>query len=356
VGQDEEVPREGRDRIAAARSLAVPALLAAAACASAEDVPPAKPPSPQAAAERTSAPQGGGGDVAAPDLSAGAGFAVPLPAPAPDSVLWRVDGREVSTADLGDYVLRYLPDRAAEVLDQLLDEAVVEAEAARESVAVGDAEVARAADAYVEDRRRSARVQYGPATDFETLLRERWGRDLARFRADAVRLVRAALLRDRLVRLDQLREDGVEVRVLVLPSEEAARAAAASLRDGADMTRYADRAGVRRPSSPAPWARGEIPEKGLEARLFAASAGDVLDPVPFTAPDGGVLWQVFRVTRVWRGSPLPWESIGPVVEESLRAGAVTDAEYRRWRARAYARHRVVAADPAKGSVRTPPGR
>jgi len=289
-------------------------------------------------------------------LATGSEFAVPLPVPAPDSVLWRVDGRELRTADLGDFVLRFLPDRAAEALDQLLDEAIVLAEAARESVTVTDAEVARAADAYVEDRRRSVRVQYGATTELETLLHDRWGRDIAQFRSDAVRLVRSALLRDRLIRLDQLREDGVEVRVLVLPTEDAAGAAAASLRGGADMTRYADRAGVRRPAAPAPSARGEIPEKDVETRLFAASAGDVLDPVPFTAADGSVHWQVFRVTRTWRASPEPWNEIGPRVEESLRGTAVTDAEYRRWRARAYARHSVVAADPAKGSVLPQPGR
>jgi hypothetical protein len=267
-----------------------------------------------------------------------------------------VDGRELTTADLGDFVVRFLPDSAAAALDQLRDEAVVLAEAARESVTVPDADIARGVDAYVEEKRRSARVQFGSSVDFEKLLRERWGRDLAQFRADAARPVRAALLRDRLVRLDQLREDGVEVRVLVVPSEEAAREAALRLREGADMTRYADSAGLRRPAAPAPLSRGEIPEKDLEARLYAASAGDVLDPVPFTAPDGAVAWQVFRVTRSWRGCPDPWESVAPRVEASLSADAVTEAELRRWRARAYARHRVAAADPAKGSVLPPSAR
>ena len=271
-------------------------------------------------------------------------------------MLFRVDGRELTTADLGDFVLRFLPDSAAAALGELRDEAVVLAEAARERVTVPDADVARGVDAYVEDKRRSARVQFGASADFETLLRERWGRDLGRFRADAARPVRTALLRERLVRLDQFREDGVEVRVLVVPSEEAAREAAARLREGADMTRYADAAGLRRPAAPAPSSRGEIPEKDLEARLFAASAGEVLDPVPFTAPDGTVAWQVFRVTRSWRGTAEPWESLAPRVLESLAADAVTEAELRRWRARAYARHAVAGAEPAKGSVLSPPAR
>ena len=271
-------------------------------------------------------------------------------------MLWRVDDREITVTDVGDFVLRFLPDSASQAIEQLVLEAVVEAECARESVTVADADVARAVDAYVEDRRRSARVQYGPSTDFETLLRERWGRDLAQFKSDAARPARSALLRDRLVRLDQLREDGVEVRVLVLPTEEAARAAAASLRGGADMARYADTVGVRRPAAPAPYARGEIPEKDVEARLFAAAPGDVLDPVPFTGEQGGVFWQVFRVTRTWRGSAEPWTSVGPAVEESLRANAVTEAERLRWRTRAFARRRVLPADPAKGSVLPEPGR
>jgi hypothetical protein len=257
----------------------------------------------------------------------------------------------VTTADLGDFVLRYTPDRAGEALDQMLDEAVIAAEAAREGVTVPAETVAARTDAWIEDRRRDARVQYGASTDFEKLLRDRWGRDLASYRADAERIVRSLCLRDRLVRLDQFREDGVEVRVIVLPSKAAATAAAKSLRDGADMTLYAERAGLRRPSSPPPAARGEIPEKDVEARLFAASQGDVLDPVPFEAADKGRFWQVFKVTRAWRGSAEPWPAIRTRVEASLAAAAVTDDEYLRWRRRAFARHEIVAADAGQSWLR-----
>lgn len=267
----------------------------------------------------------------------------------------RVDGRPVTTAALGDFVLRYMPDRAADAVDRIVDAEVVRAEAAREAVTVSDEAVRVRVDAYVEERRRDARVQYGASTDFETLLRDRWGRDLASFRADSERAVRLLLVRDRLVRLDQFREDGVEVRVLVLGSEDAARTAAKSLRDGADMTILAERAGLRRPASPAPAARGDIPEKDLEARLFAAATGDVLDPVPFAGPDAATFWQVFKVTRAWRGSDAPWAAIAARVEDSLAASPVTEEEYRRWRRRAYARHSIETAEAAKGSVRTADG-
>jgi len=283
-----------------------------------------------------------------------------LPVPDPPSArpgtvseIWSVDGRAVTTSDLGDFVLRYSPDRAAEALDQLLDEAVIHLEAAREGIMVEGAVVASRTDAWIDARRREARVQFGASTDFEKLLADRYGRDLASYRADAERIVRAACLRDRLVRLDQLREDGVEVRVIVLPTETDAAAAVKSLRDGADMTLYAERQGLRRPATPAPAARGEIPEKAVEAALFAASAGDVLDPIAFDVAGKGTFWQVFKVVRAWKASAEPWTALAPGVEASLAGSPVTDDEYVRWRRRAFARHTFVAGDAAKGLVRAP---
>jgi hypothetical protein len=276
---------------------------------------------------------------------------VPDPAPAEPGAaapVWTVDGRALTTADLGDFVLRYSPDLAAEALDRLLDEAVVALEAAREEVTVPGAVVAARTDAWIADRKNEVRVQFGAATDFETHLRERWGRDLASYRADAERIVRAVCLRDRLVRLDQLRLDGVEVRVLVLATEEAATAAAGMLRGGADMTLYAERNGLRRPASPAPVARGDVPEKDAPERLFAASAGDVLDPVPFEAPGRGTHWQVYKVTRAWRGDAAPWTALAAKVEASIAASPVTGEEVVRWRRRAFARHRLVPEGATKG--------
>jgi hypothetical protein len=121
------------------------------------------------------------------------------------------------------------------------------------------------------------------------------------------------------------------------------------------MTLLSDRAGVRRPAAPAPAARGEIPEKELEAKLFSAAAGDVLDPVPFEAPGKGTFWQVFKVVRAWRGTGGPWDTVEARVEDSLRTSPVSEDEYRRWRRRAYSRHAVETRDAAKGFVRAPIG-
>jgi hypothetical protein len=265
----------------------------------------------------------------------------PISSPGAGDVLGSIDGKPLTRADLGDFVLRYEPERAAQTLDRMLEAAVVTAEAARESVVVPQAQLDAQVDAWLEERRRDARVQYGE--DFEHVLRELYGRGLDDWRADAAALARIALLRERLVRLDQVREDGVEVRVLVLPDEAAARRAATSLREGADVTLYAQRAGISPPTAPATFAKGEIPDKDLEALLFAAKDGEVPDPVPFEAAAGGRRWQVFKVVRAWKADLRPWPEIASAIEQSLATAPVAEEELRRWRRRAFARHAVVAA-------------
>jgi hypothetical protein len=320
--------------------------------------PPAPSPAESGAGPRAAPPADPRAVPAAPFV-AKRSETRPVPLPAPRSPgaedVFRVDGRSISKSDLGDFVLRYLPDRAQDALSQLVDEALIEAEAARETMPVAERDVEERTAAYVEERRKDARIQYGPSTDLETLMKERYGRDLASLRADAARLVRTLILRDRLVRLDELREDGVEIRVLVLASRTDAEDAVRSLRDGADMTLYAERAGLRRPAAPAPASRGEIPEKELEAKLFAASAGDVLDPVPFDAPGKGTFWQVFKVVRAWKATAAPWDAVSAPVLASLAATPVTEDEYRRWQRRALARHKVEVLDAGKGFVRTGAG-
>jgi hypothetical protein len=198
-----------------------------------------------------------------------------------DQALYVVGSRSVTKADLGDFILRYFPERAADALTQLVDEALIRLEADREQVLLTPAEVEQRTDAYLEERRRQVRIQYGKDVELEQVVRTRFGRDLEQYRKDAQRLAELALLRDRLVRLDQAREDGIEVRVLVFRERETAFEAARRLREGADMTRLAKRAGVRPPEAPPPFTRAEIQPPDLAERLFTAGAGGIPDPEPF---------------------------------------------------------------------------
>lgn len=261
----------------------------------------------------------------------------------PPGVLRRVGGREVTAADLGEHVLRYEPEVALRALDAVAEAVLVGQEAAREGVTVAGAVVDAAAAAVLEERRRALRLDWGAAADLDAVLRERYGRSPEAFRDDVRAAVHVRLLRDRLVRLSQLREDGIEIRVLVLPDEATAAEAARQVRGGADPTLLARRIGARPPASPAPMTRGDVPEPALREALFSAAPGAVLDPVPFDAETPGRdgettrAWQVFKVVRSWRGSDAPWAEIGPAVEASLASAPVRESEARRWRSALEAR-------------------
>ncbi len=263
--------------------------------------------------------------------------------------VYRVGDRTITTADVGDFVLRYFPDRAGDAVTQLIDEALIEQEARREGVRLTAGAVARRTDLYMAERTRDVRVQYGADADLETIIRKKHGRSLPAYRADAERLARLTLLRDRLVRLDQLREDGVEVRVLVLPQKADADDAVLRMRAGADMTRIAERLRVRPPSAPAPFLREEIQPPDLAETLVTAPDGAVLAPMSFSGELEGephVWWQVFKVVRAWRGSDAPWGDLGEEIEDRLRSGgSVTVQEYTRWRARVSERLGVSAVEP-----------
>ena len=191
-----------------------------AACATTQAPEPEKPSSPRLGDAGAEAGPADGPRKRAPAAplartdSAAARARLPGSDAAADEPLYRVGDRRITKSDLGDFVLRYFPEKAADALTQLVDEALVAAEAEREGIAVDDALVGERADAYLEERRREVRIQFGPDADLETILEKRLGRDLAGYRRDAERLARTGLLLDRLVRVAQLREDRVRIRVL----------------------------------------------------------------------------------------------------------------------------------------------
>jgi hypothetical protein len=257
----------------------------------------------------------------------------------------------VTAGDLGDHVRRWYPDVAAEALERIVDGLVVAGEAHREGVSVPDGDVIAAAQSAADERLRQIRLAYGAASDPERLLLERFGRTRADLVADAAVAVRTALLRDRLVRLSGARSDAVEIRVLVFATQAEAAAAAARLREGADMTILARRMAVDPPAAPPPLRREDIPDAALRALLFAAAPGAVPDPVPYDAGDadrqgGGQAWQVFKVVRIRRATTEPWSALAAGIEAGLRDVPLDAVELRRWQAEAYARQGVAAAGAA----------
>lgn len=318
-------------------------VLGAKAPSSSPGVLPARPPLPPDPAPQPPADGARGPSVAGPR-----------------GELLRVGSRVLTTADLGDFLLRWQPESALPALRRLTSVALVEAEAAREGADVPPADVEAAASAALDARVRRIRLEHGAAADPDQVLRTAYGRTLEGLRADLRRAVRADLLRERLARLASLRRDGVELRILVVPDERAAQAAAAQWREGADGGLLARRLGLRAPTAPPAVALDDVPDVDLRARFAAAEAGTVLPPVPFEADDPEVVgsvrtwWQVFRVVRTWKGSAAPWSEIGPRVEASLRESPSSPEETDAWEARVARRTGVAPWDPTKGFGPSPP--
>ena len=274
-----------------------------------------------------------------------------LPSPAgSDATLYVIGERALTAADLGDFILRYFPDRAREPLGQLVDAALVDHEATREQVNVSDAQVRERAEVYIAERRREVRIQYGEETTLEQLLERSFGRTLDEFRRDAERLARVGLVRDRLVRLEQRRLDRVDVRALTFAEESEARNAVDRLRAGADLTLLAQRLGMRPPSAPPPLGRDDIRPVERAEELFGKTAGEVLDARAFTAPDGSTWWEVVKVVEIWSGDDRPWAALRDAIETSIAVRAVGVPEYLAWRRRVLRRAGVEVRREGRGLV------
>jgi parvulin-like peptidyl-prolyl isomerase len=321
-------------------------LLAAALPASACAADRAPPPFTGEAA-----PAGGTGgavdDRPVLDLGPAAGAAVPASAPGPGGLLAagddpsvaEVDGVPVRASEVARALFRFDTGRAHDVLNQVLESRIIEADAAALGVAVPREEIAVRVEEEFRARQTEIRVQYGPEVTLEGFLRERYGATPASFRRDLEDLVRLASLRDRLVRFEATREDRIRIRVMVLPDEASARDAARRLREGADFTALARQVSLAPPQDLPSFRREEIRPPELAEELFAMAAGEISRPVR-VARDGKQVFEVFKVVERSPARDLPWADLAKEVEKGIRERPVGIPEYLLWAGRARERHGV----------------
>ncbi|HEU4394828.1 MAG TPA: peptidylprolyl isomerase [Planctomycetota bacterium] len=327
---------------------ALPALLLAA-CASSTPPPPAYLPSagssPGALAD-TRPTLDLAGSPLPPAADAEPRGALPA---GDDPVVAEVDGLTLRASEVARYLFRYDPGRALEVLNQMLDERILEADAAAAGVSLPAGEVEALVAVEVRRREDEMRVQFGPGVTFEEYLRERFGFTLESYRKDVSALFRIRALRDRLVRFDAMKEERVRVRLLVTRTEQEARDAAGRLRAGADFAAVARLVSLAPSEDLPPFSREEIHPPALSEEIFALSPGEVSRPVRVAA-DGKEVFQVFKLIERRAARSGAWAEVADEVERGLKERPVLPAEYLQWARRARERHgvRVLLEEPASG--------
>lgn len=335
------------DRLPALALLA----LAAASCAS----PPGPPPGPSRVPEGPASPEapGGGDDRPVLDLSLHPAPEPPPPDPrglfpeGEDPVLATVDGEAIRGSAVARTLFRYDPARGLEILGQILDARIVEADAAARGIVLPPGVVEALAEQEVRRKEAEIRVQYGAGTTLEGYLGERFGIPLADYRRDTEALVRLQALRDRLVRYEALREDRIRIRVLVLADEGAARDAARRLREGADFVALARQVSLAPADDLPSYRREDVRPGALADELFAMAPGEISRPVR-VARDGREVYEVFKVVERLAARDLPWSAAAEEVERGLKARPLATREYLQWARRARERHAVaiLLAEPA----------
>jgi parvulin-like peptidyl-prolyl isomerase len=335
--------------------LLLAAALPAAACASG----PVPPASAGEASGSAGGPGGAADDRPVLDLGAALSAAPPAgPIPGPggflpagdDPAVAEVDGRAIRASEVARALFRFETGRAHDVLNQVLESRIIEADAAALGMAVPPEEIAARVEEEFRARQTEIRVQYGPDVTLESFLKERYGATPESFRRDLAELVRLAALRDRLVRYEASREDRIRIRVMALPDEPAAREAVRRLRAGADFLALARQVSLAPPQDLPSFRRDEIRPPELAEELFAMSPGDISRPVR-VAREGKEVFEVFKVVEKSPASDLPWADLAKEIDRGLRDRPVGIPEYLLWAGRARERHGVKfhLENPAPGA-------
>jgi hypothetical protein len=289
-------------------------------------------------------------------LGSAARAQTPAPSPAPA----RVGAAELSSlaigADdvvvtVGDVALRRsdmfrqvdlaAPAKSAEVMRTMVLSTAAQLDALREGIDVPadvlEAEVTQA----IAEQKASFATEVDEKLPLEEYLRLRHGMSPEDHRAEVKRMVLAAMLLDRAVRVDQLRSGYELVQVIVVEKEELAREIAGQLAEGASFAVLAKRHSVH----PSASRGGELPAMPLasDAPLLVGAdtlqPGGLLGPLPLSVGERS-LWRILRLAERVEPTTRPWAELRDGVEAELAARPLEADELTVFESRVSDRYRV----------------
>jgi len=319
--------------------VAVAAACGAAGCASTTTL--VSPPRGRGAAEES--PRSPGAEPA-PARTLAAGPAAVKNAGSP-AVAW-VGERAVTERDLLEAMLFFYRREYYDALNQAVNGVVVDLEALRLGVEVDPRDVTRAAEDEMERLEREVLVEFGGGVSVEAYVKDQYRRTIAEYRAHLLRVVRARLALERLVRFEQMRSDRVEIRKIVVDDRAKAEEIVAKLAAGADFAILAEN------ESSAPSARdgGRLPpvprgvlHPDLEAAAFSLEVGESSGVVE-TRDGGRSLYHVVKAVRRLPARSGPYATVREEIESGLEAAPLTAAEVAYWNEAMTRRYGIRFAD------------
>lgn len=248
-----------------------------------------------------------------------------------------IGGRTVSKATLADFWFGRYPEEYGRTLDALVDERLAIAAAYKSGIRVPATALSKAVASEVDARSKQIQSVYGKQADLEAEVRNAYGVDVDVWKTKILEpRLHARLLMERVIRWDTNSRERVLARVIVVEDAPASMRVAAKIRRGADFSLTAMKES-KDPSGKAggvlPWiGRGDLAFPGVEKRLFAAQAGQVVGPLEVQV-QGRAQWQIYKIIRrmqAWTGRA---EANFERLETDLKTTPVRNAEYERWRVR-----------------------
>jgi len=286
-------------------------------------------------------------DATTRDAGAAPARAAAPTAPAGDArpVAW-VGERAVTERDLLETILFFYRREYHDALNQAVNDVVVEEETKRLGVTVDQREVTRRAEDEIARLEGELLVQFGGEVKLETFVRDNFRLSVEEYRAKILRVVRGRLLIGRLVRYEEMRQERLELRKIVVADRAKAEAIVASLRDGADFAILAEKESM----APSAKVGGRLPpvplgalHPELEAAALALADGAVSDPIELREGPVARYHVVKRLRRI-PARDVAYADAREEIEKGIEAEPVSDAEIAYWNEAMTRRYGIRFAD------------
>ncbi|MBL8896783.1 MAG: hypothetical protein JNM84_04115 [Planctomycetes bacterium] len=262
------------------------------------------------------------------------------------SDLARVEGETVRAEELLDALLFFQREATQELLRKTIEFRLVRLEArrlgARLPVAILEAEEA----AFLRRAEEEVKRFGDGSQSFEAYLRGELASDPAHYARSLRRFLALGLLRDRVIRADQLQRERLVVRGLSLRERALAERAWQDLRDGASFELLALQLDPEAPAE----RRGLWPALPLDdphpiVGTFGRQELQGFQPPIEQQVGSGSVWHVVELVHRLPADPRSFEELAPEIEASLAAQPVGREEYLVWLRGALRRWRVEGPEP-----------